>query len=230
VDLLALIRLEEFLANRNAYSYPAVGLDGSIESWTQVDFLSTLRMDRHHHELLTCREDTKVVLGYFSAVFWGYFSGQDGVLRAARAHSRVRLALKVILDGRLGGVESTGRKIRAAASLLETHRCGEALSLLWELPQLGPAFASKVCAFLAPTECGVVDSIIAAKYQQFGFCTDRQGNVKKSTSNAGRYDSYCSFLRENAEKLNQAGSKLRWKDRDTTLQAWRAVDVERALY
>ena len=226
----ALMTLEEFVANRNAYSYPAVELGGSIESWNQVDFLSTRQMDRHHHELLTSQEDTKAVLGYFSAVSWGYFSGQDGVLRVARAHSRVRLALKGIGDGRIGGVEGAGRKIQAASGLLESHRCGEALSLLWELPQLGPAFASKVCAFLAPTKCGVVDSIIAAKYQQFGFCTDTKGNVKKSASNVGRYDSYCSFLRENAEKLNQEGSELRWKDRDKTLQTWRAVDVERALY
>jgi hypothetical protein len=35
-----------------------------------------------------------------------------------------------------------------------------------------------------------------------------KGNVKKSASN-GRYDSYCSFLRENGEKLNEGGSEHR---------------------
>ncbi len=128
------------------------------------------------------------------------------------------------------GIEGTGRKIRAALELLGSDRCGEALSLLWKLPQLGPAFASKVCAFLAPTKCGVVDSIIADKYQQFAFSTDGSGYVKKAVSNGCRYDSYCLFLRETAKRLNEAGSNVLWKDRDGTLHPWRAVDIERALY
>jgi hypothetical protein len=128
-------------------------------------------------------------MGYLSTVFWGYYSGQDGVLRVPRAQSRVRLALIGIRDGRIGGVERAGCTIRDALDLLDSNRCGDALSLLSELPQLRPAFASKVCAFLAPTKCGVIDSIIAAKYRQFGFSTDRYGNVHKTASNLRRYDS-----------------------------------------
>ncbi len=98
----ALITPEEFAAKRNAYSYPAVGLDGCIESWEQVDFLSTWQMDRHHHELLTSLDDTKAVLGYLSVVFWGHFSGKDGVPRASRAHAKVGLAIRGIREDCIG--------------------------------------------------------------------------------------------------------------------------------
>ena len=222
--------LEEFLAKREAYSYPAVGLDGGIESREWVSFPSTWQMDRHHHELLMSGDNATTVMGYLSTVFWGHFSGQDGVIRAARAQSRVKLAFNGISDRRIGGFDGAADKIRAALDLVESERCGEALKLLFELPQLGPAFASKVCAFLAPTKCGVIDSIIARKYLQFGFSVDSNGNVKNTASNVKRYDSYCLFLRETAENLNQKGHDFLWKDRDNTLQSWRAVDVERAIF
>jgi len=102
--------------------------------------------------------------------------------------------------------------------------------VLYELPQLGPAFASNVCAFLAPARCGVIDSNIAGNYVQFDFLVDDKGNVKRTSGNMNRYDSYCSFLRETAEKLNKRGQEFRWRDRDNALRGWRAVDVERALF
>jgi hypothetical protein len=98
------------------------------------------------------------------------------------------------------------------------------------LPQLGPVFASKVCAFLAPAKCGVIDSIIASKYPQFGFSIDSKGYVKGTATNIRHYDSYCAFLRDQAQDLNRAGDDFLWKDRDNTSQRWRAVDVERAIF
>ena len=97
-------------------------------------------------------------------------------------------------------------------------------------PLTRAAFASKVCAFLAPTKCGVIDFNIAENYSQFGFSVDPKGNVKKTSDNTKRYDSYCSLLREAAEELNKRGQDFLRRDRDNTLRFWRAVDVERAIF
>jgi hypothetical protein len=224
------MKLEELVENRNAYKYPAVGLSGSLEAWTKEDFTSTLQMDRHHHQLLTSLDDASTVFGYLSAVFWGHFSGRDGTDNFGRADSRAKLARKAIQGGRAGGVGRASDTIREARNLLESDQCGNALRLLWKLPQLGPAFASKVCAFLAPGKCGVVDSVIASSHPDFAFRTNPKGYVKRLTENAHSSDKYCSFLRGKAEELNEKGNEFRWKDRDGTLQPWQAVDVERALY
>ena len=85
--LSELMTPEEFLSKREAYSYPAVGIDGTIEAWARVPSLSTWQMDRHHQELLISIENTRVVMGYVSTVFWGHFSGQDGKIREERARS-----------------------------------------------------------------------------------------------------------------------------------------------
>ena len=82
----------EYLARRNACSYPAVGLAGSVESWREVSSSSTYQMDCHHNGLLVSAENGKIVLGYLSTIFWGYYSGQDRVLRPARAQGKARLA------------------------------------------------------------------------------------------------------------------------------------------
>lgn len=224
-----LMTAEEFVKKREAYSYPAVGLDGTIDDWAPVRFPSTWQMDRHHEELLISDQNARAVLGYLSTVFWGYFSGQDGRVREARAKSRVKLALDRIRDGG-GEFGSAATKIRTASELIASDRCGDALEVLCELPQLGPAFASKVCAFLAPTRCGVIDSNIAGNHVQFGFSVDDKGNVKRTSGNVNRYHSYCSLLRETAEKLNGRGHEFRWRDRDNGLHGWRAVDVERAIF
>lgn len=170
-------------------------------------------------------------MGYLSTIFWGHFSGQDGRTRSSRAQAKVRQALNQIKNGRVGGIIGAAGKIHEALALVESDRCGDALQLLSStLPQLGPVFASKVCAFLAPAKCGVIDSIIAGKYLQFGFSIDSKGYVKKAAANMACYDRYCTFLRDQAERLNQAGDDFLWKDRDNTDQRWRAVDVERAIF
>ncbi len=137
---------EEFLKKREAYAYPAVGLDGTLDDWELASFPSTWKMDRHHQELLMSRENTRIVMGYLSTVFWGHYSGQDGRIREARAKSRVKLALGQIRSGG-AGVGSVGPKIRAAFALLKLDRCGEALSLLCALPQLGPALRPRSAPF-----------------------------------------------------------------------------------
>ena len=225
------LTLEEFVAKRGAYSYPAVALNGCVDSWTEICFQSTSQMDNHHRDLLTSPDNVRTVMGYLSTIFWGHFSGQDGRTRAARAQAKAKHALNQIKNGRGGGIKGAADTIRRAHTLIESDRYGDAVKLLSSsLPQLGPVFASKVCAFLVPAKCGVIDSIIASKYPQFGFSVDGKGYVKGTATNMKHYDSYCAFLRERAQDLNRAGDGFLWRDRDNTSQRWRAVDVERAIF
>jgi hypothetical protein len=188
-------------------------------------------MDRHHRDLLTSPDSAITVMGYLSTIFWGHFSGQDGRARAARAKAKARQALNQIENGRGAGIRGAANMIHQALALVELERCGDAVKLLYSgLPQLGPVFASKVCAFLAPAKCGVIDSILASKYPQFGFSVDGKGYVKGTATNMRHYDSYCGFLREWAENLNRTGHDFQWRDRDNASQVWRAVDVERAIF
>jgi len=87
-----------------------------------------------------------------------------------------------------------------------SDRYAEALGLLCDLPQLRPAFASKVCAFLAPTKCGVVDSVMVKNYPRFGFSVDGDGYVTNTSKNRSNYAGYCSFLQEQAGTLNSMDS------------------------
>lgn len=128
------------------------------------------------------------------------------------------------------GVDFVADAIRIASAHIRADQYSEALKLLRHLPQLGIPFASKICTFLVPEKCGVIDSVIAEKYPAFGFSVTGKGYVKNSSSNSNLYGSYCSFLQEQAEMLNLEGEALLWQDRDNVRRYWRAADVERALY
>ena len=231
----------EYLENRNAYWYPAVGLAGSLDSWREVSFSSTLEMDCHHNELLTSNKNGRVVLGYLSTIFWGFYSGQDRVIRPARAKGKAMLALngndfkKMGRIERMRGVSDVGVDvvacvIRDAYAHLMSDQYAEALELLSELPQLGLAFASKVCAFLVPAKCGVIDSVLAERYPRFGFSADKKDIVKNTSDNRSNYRTYCLCLQQQAQTLNLEGPEFLWLDRDRIRHVWRAVDVERALF
>ena len=128
------------------------------------------------------------------------------------------------------GVDSVAQEIRTAFASLMSDQYAEALRRLCGLPQLRVAFASKVCAFLIPSKCGVVDSVIAESYPCFGFSVDDNGNVRNTADNRRNYAAYCSFLQKQADTLNSQGEPFQWKDRDGLRYPWRAVDIERALY
>jgi len=227
--LLDSMSAKEFVRRRNAYSYPAVGLKVNTESCSWIEFDSTSKMDMYHALLLVSEEELKAVWGYLSTVFWGHFSGQDGRIRAARACAKVRMAVGSLHSLGVGNDEAAAL-IRMATKFVQADRYSRASQVLSELPQLGTAFASKVCAFLAPSRCGVVDRNIASKYPEFGFGVDEKGFVKRTAANFRLYDSYCAELQETAAALNSRGPDFRWSDRDGTLRTWRAVDVERAIF
>jgi hypothetical protein len=227
-----------YMTARKAYSYPAVGLSGCLNCWNEVPFDSTHQLDEYQNHLLLSDENEQTVLGYLSTIFWGYYSGKDKAIHPERARGKVRLALDGKdrkSNGKIRGVRDRGvdvvaQEIRTAFSSLKLDQYAEALRQLCDLPQLGLAFASKVCAFLAPAKCGVIDSVIARKYPCFGFSVDDHDIVKNTSDNRSNYAGYCSFLQKQADTLNLQGQLFWWVDRDGICYAWRAVDVERALY
>jgi hypothetical protein len=216
-----------YLKSRNKYRYPAVGLQGSVSQLEVREFSTIRAMEKHHRRLLRSKDDADVVFGYLSVLYWGHYSGQDRRTRGARALARVRLATTRVSDL---GVPEVAARLRRAIELLDAAKPGEALVELSQLPQLKFAFASKVCAFILPEKCGVVDSVIANARRRFKFEVDRGGFVRKNSANAARYADYCAFLVRKASDLNARGQAFKWRDRDGTRCSWRAVDVERAMY
>jgi len=231
----------DYLLKRNTYSYPAVGLTGTFLSYRPVRFSSTQQLDQHQKQLLTHESNDNVVLGYLSTIYWGHYSGKDRIERPERAIGKVSLAKDGKDRERKGkrehisgvrdiGLDTVAQTLRQASAQLAVDRYAEALELLCSLPQLQVAFASKVCAFLAPKKCGVIDSVIAKKVLRFGFSVDKSGIVKNIKSNRDCYRSYCVFLQDQAEQLNVLGDSHYWTDRDGLRYSWRALDVERAMY
>ena len=232
---------ENLQINRSNYVYPAVALEGDYNNPEIVHFEETVALDEYIHNLLLAPDITQKVLGYLSVVFWGFYSGQDGVIREERALSKVALARdgrnRVVRgrDQRMRGVidlgeEYVGQCISNAIFAIEADNYSEAIRTLNQLPQLQIAFSSKVCAFLDPLKCGVIDSVIAENRPEFGFDTDAQGIIKNRTSNRELYNRYCVYLQAEAERINNFNPPCLWQDRDGTVHSWRALDVERSMY
>lgn len=209
--------------HRNAYAYPAIGLKGGSR---HCKFPSDSALEHHHRRLLRSFLNEKVVSGYLSVIYWGHYSGANGRTRQNFALAKVRKARDGIARHRLyvPGV------IRHADRLIQAGDLGKALKHLTMLPQLGVAFASKICAFLSPERCGVIDSVIVEKYPQFDFEIDGKGYVRNTRKNVIQYAKYCKLLGRKAADLNSRGLRFRWRDRDRKTYIWRAVDAERAMY
>jgi hypothetical protein len=54
-----------------------------------ASFSSTVEMDRFHYINLNSPSSTRVVGAYLSVIYWGHYSGTAGIVRAARALSKV---------------------------------------------------------------------------------------------------------------------------------------------
>ena len=226
---------------RKSYSYPAVALQGEYSNPELITFDSTVAMDDYIHNLLLSENLHQKILGYLSVIFWGFYSGQDGVVRKERAFGKVALAR----DGRNRVVKGKNQRMRGIIDLGESYvveqisiatiqitnnNFSEALKTLNNLPQLQIAFSSKVCAFLNPKKCGVIDSVIAKNHPEFGFTTDKKGIITNRKHNRKLYDKYCLFLQQTAAQANNMNPTCMWQDRDGVKHAWRALDIERSLY
>lgn len=231
----------EYLTFRNSYAYPSVGLDGTLTSFAHCNFSTTQSMEHYHQTMLRSIKDEQCVLGYLSVIYWGHYSGKNGKSLANRALGKVKLAKKGFArksngrTERILGVEDIGVAevatcIREATDFLDSFSYNDAVIHLTRLPQLGFAFASKVCSFLQPDHCGVIDSVIARKFDEFDFNLNGGKYVRTSKINADKYMDYCGFLSKEAKILNDLGPDFMWRDLDGSLCSWRAVDVERAIY
>lgn len=230
----------ELHRRRSDYAYPSVFLDFNLENLRQIAFQSTYALDTHINNLLSSEDCNSVVHGYLGVIFWGHYSGQNMIERPQRAFGKARMAyfggerarngrnerIRGIVDI---GIDFAAATIRTAANFLHENRYDEAMRSLQELPGIGFAFASKICAFVSPQSCGVMDSVIADKHPELNF-TLRSGYLADTQRNRVEYQNYCHILQEKAGELNTDPEHSMWRDRDQTLHHWRAVDVERALY
>lgn len=228
------------LSRRTAYSYPAITVEGTSLNWKEIVFSSTFALDACLTQRLNSNNTADVILGYIGTLFWGHASSADGRDIRARAHGKLRLAYEGanrVIGGkkqRMRGVLDIGESevvghIRSAIEHIHSDRYGRALSELNRLPQLQVAFSSKLCAFIAPEKCGVIDSKIAESFPDIGFAL-RNGYVTDCVKNREKYREYCLWLQSKAVTLNSDLMHAHWIDRDGQKRSWRAVDVERALY
>ena len=235
------MRCQNLRNRRAAYAYPAVALQGEYNNPEPIHFKSTVEMDEYINGLLLSEDLQRKILGYLSVVFWGFYSGQDGVVRQERALGKVALAR----DGRDRVVRGQNQRMRGVVDLGEAYIAkrictaimqignndySEALRTLSDLPQLQIAFSSKVCAFIDPSKCGVIDSVIAENHPEFQFITDAGGVILNRAANRQRYNEYCAHLQQQAEQANTMNPVCMWQDRDGTEHAWRALDIERSMY
>lgn len=227
--------------NRDCYAYPAVALNGILNDLNVMEFNASIGLDYYIHNLLRSNDPNQKIMGYLSVVFWGFYSGQAGVITEPRALGKVDLALngrdRVVnsQEQRMRGIFDHGVQVIAdyidsAIFHIEHDRYSEALAALNNLPQLKIAFSSKVCAFIDPRKCGVIDSVIVEKYPNFGFSTGDGGIVTDTVNNRALYNDYCHYLQNQSNKINHHPSDFRWQDRDGSLHNWRALDVERSMY
>lgn len=230
----------KFKEHREAYSYPFVALTGTIGHHSHIEFNTSSELDTYHHQLLRSTQDEQSVLGYLSVLYWGHYATSKGTRNRNRALSKVQTAIngssfirKGVNSRRRGLVDlpphQAARLIREAITLVDSARYGEAIRVLCALPQLKFAFASKIVAFVSPSTCGVIDSVIAEKNPEFGFKLSGK-YVSTALENFQHYEKYCAFLLAKAEALNELGTAAHWVDRDGQSYPWRALDVERAFY
>jgi hypothetical protein len=243
----------DLIRRRNAYVYPAVHVaiqEGEGDEWIipprhSITFRSadndrlssSVALDQYHHALLCSPHWHGVVAGLASVVYWGFFSGADGVERDGRARARVMWFLR----GRPGNVpldvESAFLAVKAARTLAAKGQMGLALAEVSKLRELGQvSFASKVLTFLCPGRAGVFDSRIAERILR----DPRLAHLTMNPNQGGvtnpkqlRYHAWCEHCTAVAGKLNRgiaAGKPWHWVDWDCSTPQWRAVDVERALF
>ncbi|WP_045123014.1 hypothetical protein [Pseudomonas sp. GM80] len=230
----------DFKRGRDSYAYPCVGL--AMEEGTRafVSFPTTMKLDEYHRTLLRSKQDEKALLGYLSVLYWGHYSGAAGIVKANRALAKTTLAvdgrdyvrkgrrqkIRGLVDFQPGEAVAV---IRCAVDEIDAGQFGKGVKTLCALPQLQFAFASKLAAFIAPDKCGVIDSVIVENNPSLGFALSG-GYISGAKGNYSLYQKYCEQLQGTASSLNEQGETARWLDRDGQTYAWRAIDVERAMY
>lgn len=237
------------LQARNEYNYPGakmqfappgtpahitIGGRGAIfvpplrGSWTD------LALDVYHQRLLTSGTRVDRLLGLASVVYWGFITHNDPLARV-----RVNWLLHGH-GGRAGAnLHNTEAALLESIDELAARRFGTALNSLNGISQLSRTpFGSKVIAFLSPDQAGVYDNRIMNGLNNvtWSITQDLGARLRGGVGNTNeqrvkqRYHNWCLFLQRVATQLNHLGGDYQWQCTELTPQAWRAIDVERALF
>ncbi|MEE9322112.1 MAG: hypothetical protein V3U76_16870 [Granulosicoccus sp.] len=138
---------DELSVNRNNYSYPTVVAAGE----GGADVLESYLLHQNViNDMLLSALDEDVVNGYLTIIFWGFYAGADNIVRENRAWARYTMARNGINEL---GDNHAAAIVRDATVEINNNNYSEALSIITNLPQSGFAFASKVCAFINPSDC-----------------------------------------------------------------------------
>lgn len=190
-------------------------------------------LDNYHHSLLTSSNDQEILVGFLSVIFWGYISGADGVVRKARALSKVR----AFRDG-IKGKSPTPKSdlisiIKTAREFVGMNDLKNALHELMKIKYLGMSFSSKIIMFMDPDKSAVYDSIIASQLESdlnldFLYINTTGSSKKHKINQSKTYKMWCDFCRDTAILLNEKNAQ--WIDWNGKCENFRAVDVERAFF
>ncbi len=237
---------KEYVKGRCAYHYPATGLVAgtildNLSAWSTIykpkNFDTTLKLDQYHNEKLLSETDDDVLLGVFSVMYWGYLtSGNKSIIRCdwlAKGNAKNPKHCLMHL-----GRDHAIKAIRDSAEFLSRKKYADALTCIRRLPHVGVSFGTKYLAFIDPENVGILDDKIARHISSGSFShvldsttIDALTKPKHETPKAAarRFEKYCISLNEIKVLLND--QCLMWEDQSgATLERFRAVDVERALF
>lgn len=196
--------------------------------------ITDIDLDGYHHSLLDSLNAFDRRLGCASAIYWGHITRNEPFARRKVENFR-KMNLHRNVSARIFSCAMHCRRMRWGDALKALHGLRE----LQRLP-----FASKVVAFIDPHHAGVYDNRINRFLSEKGLGNLFLGpdgsvpidgdSMRKPQvglqQNQRRYQHWCLRLQQLACALNTATPAAQWICTERDHQAWRAVDVERALF
>lgn len=245
---------------RNAYNYPGATIriaGGALPDTPfaqhglpfQYDDCETfpqtvLRLDQAFAFMLRSPNPLTRQRGVAAVIFWGFYTFSP-------LYARKRVSW-LIQPERGNGWSLIDVRAMAclsqAADLVDAGQFGQALAAAGHISQLSRTpFASKLVTFLSPETAGVYDNRIGdaladtARIPNSVVATWLLSELQTRDIGRGvgavnlpriqrRYAAWCEFLSLNAAAINDLGLELQWTDPEAGRCAWRAVDVERAIF
>ena len=141
------------------------------ESWREQDAAarsnySSLELDEFHSTLLQSEDDTDLMHGLLSVVFWGFASGSDGRVNQQRALSRGRAIVLGRNNAPCQAPEVIISRLRKAREALFSSRIADALLEATQIKFLQMSFASKLLTFMKSKMAAVYDQVISKRLER----------------------------------------------------------------
>lgn len=228
---------ELFRKARDRYDYPWARITGGSAAlhFDSRPTVTDLTLDSYQQVLLASPIAPDVWLACGSVIYWGYITSS-----ASRARSRANL---YYTKHPIADAPFVAEVVRHARSHCMSARWGDALATLKPLRQLGQIpFASKIIAYVDPVNAGVYDNRINSFLADSGLAGPMLGRPAIMRGSSGimqratvlsrtvqlTYQACCLRLRQLRDQLNVLG--VTWQCTEGTVQRWRGVDVERAIF